>query len=207
MAPPVIDAMEPFDRTSFSDITVKVADEEVKCHKIILCNASEYFRTKIQAIDQPGGESQAAEDQVGVLELDWSDPLTVSVMLDYLYDPSSYKSYEKDYTMWRLPGFHMEVHAVAEEYGISGLADEALRRLEESIEAIKTGGAADNGEGVVSVISCLLWHPECYEAVAASVEPLVNKHLFKLISECRDEIKDNHGLLEYISELPYRGCG
>jgi len=35
------------DRSDFSDITIKFSNREIKCHRVILCARSEYFKEMI----------------------------------------------------------------------------------------------------------------------------------------------------------------
>ena len=64
----------------FSDVTIKFGDDEVKCHKIILCATSEYFRALC------GPDCQFAEANQRVIELkDDPDPDVIRGLLQYMY--------------------------------------------------------------------------------------------------------------------------
>ena len=52
-----------FDQEAFSDITIKFGTRERKCHRMILCSKSEYFK------EMRGPGKAFAEAQQSVIEL------------------------------------------------------------------------------------------------------------------------------------------
>lgn len=69
-----------FDLAELSDVTIKLNGPEVKCHKVILTAASDYFQILC------GAKSQFKEGSLQTIELkDDGDADAVEAMLAYIY--------------------------------------------------------------------------------------------------------------------------
>ncbi|OQO07250.1 hypothetical protein B0A48_07820 [Cryoendolithus antarcticus] len=98
----------------YSDITIKFGGERFFCHKLVLCRASEYFKT------QCGPGSRFAEANAKEVELVDDDPAALEAFLLHLYqhdyDPERSKSWQ----------FYLALDTVADKYLLSELRDEAF---------------------------------------------------------------------------------
>ncbi|KAI6885093.1 hypothetical protein KC360_g1524 [Hortaea werneckii] len=125
---PLIDATEWFDQEAFSDITIRFGTNERKCHKLILCGPSDYFK------DLLGPGKHFAEAQQPTVELKDDEPMAVEAMLRWLYTFDYEMARPADYTPTH--DFHLSVVVVADKYLLNGLRDEALRRLSDMLQTI-----------------------------------------------------------------------
>lgn len=117
-----------FDQEAFSDITVRFGSNERKCHKLILCAKSDYFK------DLLSPEKRFAEAQQPTVELKGDDNAAVEAMLRWLYtfDYEKTRTAEHESTY----DFHLNVVVVADKYLLNDLRDEALRRLNNILQTI-----------------------------------------------------------------------
>ena len=74
-----------YNDKTFSDVSIHFSEREVYCHKLVLCQASDYFKALC------GPDSKFAENVQGAIELCEDDPDAIEVMLQYLYN----KPYDK----------------------------------------------------------------------------------------------------------------
>ncbi|KAI7496743.1 hypothetical protein KC367_g6453 [Hortaea werneckii] len=121
-----LDAKEWFDQEAFSDVTVRFGSTERRCHKLVLCAKSDYFK------DLLSPEKRFAEAQQPTVELRYDDNAAVEAMLRWLYT----FDYEKTNTVEHKSTyeFHLSVVVVADKYLLDGLRDEALHRLSNRLE-------------------------------------------------------------------------
>ncbi|KAI7238339.1 hypothetical protein KC330_g2593 [Hortaea werneckii] len=126
--PLTLDVKEWFDQKAFSDVTVRYDTNERKCHKLILCAKSDYFKELL------GPGKQFVEAQQSTVELKDDDNAAVEAMLRWLYT----FDYEKTRTAEHESpyDFHLNVVVVADKYLLHGLRDEALRRLSNLLQTI-----------------------------------------------------------------------
>ncbi|GAB1736337.1 hypothetical protein NU219Hw_g7002t1 [Hortaea werneckii] len=126
--PLTLDVKEWFDQEAFSDVTVRFGTNERKCHKLILCAKSDYFKELL------GPEKQFVEAQQPTVELKDDDNAAVEAMLRWLYtfDYEKTRTAEHESTY----DFHLSVVVVADKYLLHGLRDEALRRFSDMLQTI-----------------------------------------------------------------------
>jgi hypothetical protein len=69
-----------FNEDAFSDVTVRFSNREIKCHKVILCTASDYFKALC------GPASKFSEKELTIIDLHDDDPDAIEAVLRYLYN-------------------------------------------------------------------------------------------------------------------------
>ncbi|OTA32009.1 hypothetical protein BTJ68_07322 [Hortaea werneckii EXF-2000] len=126
--PLTLDAKEWFDQEAFSDVTLRFGSNERRCHKLILCAKSDYFK------DLLSPEKRFAEAHQPIVELKDDDCAAVEAMLRWLYTFDYESSCPSGHEL--APDGHLRVVVVADKYMLDGLRDEALRRLGKILETI-----------------------------------------------------------------------
>ncbi|KAI6873731.1 hypothetical protein KC338_g1559 [Hortaea werneckii] len=196
--PLTLDAKEWFDQEAFSDITVRFGSNERRCHKLILCAKSDYFK------DLLGPGKRFAEAQQPTVELKHDEDAAVEAMLRWLYTFDYEKACpaESEST----PDFHRSVVVVADKYLLDGLRDEALRRLSSKLETIPL-------DELVKFLLELGWsshYPKQIVELASNIRRLRlhslldtesfrwllqddHKLAIRVIEELRDEVKKGTG--------------
>ncbi|KAK5727703.1 hypothetical protein LTR17_012561 [Elasticomyces elasticus] len=102
-----------YGNATFSDVTIKFGDTELKAHKFVLSSKSTYFANIIE------------DNTSNVIKLD-GDSEAIDCMLRYIYQ-EVYPSITDQGRTWR---FHLRMAAVGETYGISSLKYEGIARFE-----------------------------------------------------------------------------
>ncbi|KAK5174914.1 uncharacterized protein LTR77_000050 [Saxophila tyrrhenica] len=112
-----------FDKPEFSDITIKFGAQEVKCHKVVLTQASDYFRTLLT-------NRNFVESEQATIELQGDEPRAVMAMLRHIYG----FPYDQDLAILPSEGidFHHAVDTTANKYLLSKLEEKALNSLDSS---------------------------------------------------------------------------
>ncbi|KAG8192308.1 hypothetical protein JTE90_002129 [Oedothorax gibbosus] len=90
----------------FADFTIKVGDEEFKCHKIILCARSSVFHTMLT--------TDMKENLTNCLEITDFDPSIVKTMIHYIYCGQV-----QDLT----PEISIQLYFIADKYNLQDLKD------------------------------------------------------------------------------------
>lgn len=114
---------------------MKFGSRERKCHRVILCNKSDYFKELF------GPGKQFAESNQGVVELKDDDEEAVEALLRWIYTfeyeerqrnpiPCSTAEDKDDLPL----NFHLNVCIAADKYLLPALRDEALGRLHVLLE-------------------------------------------------------------------------
>ncbi|KAH9826075.1 Broad-Complex, Tramtrack and Bric a brac [Teratosphaeria destructans] len=137
-----------FDQEAYSDITVKFGERQVKCHKMILCTKSEYFKN----ICGPG--KLFAEASHSVIELKEDDEDALLAILRWLYcfdyEDDNTKMYQSitDQAMPDQLDFHAQVYIASDKYAVHSLRDESFKRLVAYTEAFDD----DKLVGILTVV-------------------------------------------------------
>lgn len=158
-----------FDTNELSDITIKFSGREVKCHKVILCSASEYFQGLC------GARSRFIESGQNVIELkDDEDADAVEAMIAYIYsfDYSERFKEKADDAV-----FHFNVLVTANKYLIPKLASRACVKL-----AVASDTLQDDPEKAWALIQQHAKYPDQNEAVDVLVKDLKKQHLPYLLA-------------------------
>ncbi|KAI5358129.1 Putative BTB/POZ domain-containing protein [Septoria linicola] len=116
-----------FNNAHYSDIAIKFSDQQLFCHKVVVCEASDYFRTLC------GHDAKLKEKHDRLIELRDDDPDAVPGLVNYLYTGS----YSDDNHPRRLDWtYHNAVRVAANKYGIKTLETLALSALKERARGI-----------------------------------------------------------------------
>ena len=166
-----------FNRDLLCDVTIKFGARQIKCHRLILCNVSDYFNAIC------GQNSRWKEANSGVIELKDNDPDAVEAMLRYIYG-FDYPTIEKTMTKTTDVTFHLNVYITANQYMLRELRGLARGALLREIRAIETHcQQTHDAKKVFKVIQLLLAHRDYFEGVQEVVAALKRDHmaaLFKL---------------------------
>ncbi|KAK3714302.1 hypothetical protein LTR37_007888 [Vermiconidia calcicola] len=181
MAQPAFDATQSFGQEAFTDIIfVQVGGRKIKCHKLVLCHASEPLRALCLASGQSGN----------VIELRDENYEAIEAMLKYIYT----LRYDENLSVAqkRKRTLHIETMAVALRYRIKGLFITAGRGLVASVEA---AGTRHDVTWVVELIKVLLKYHAAHPLVARFMDRLAHTHLHRLMekAEFRDLCSSEHG--------------
>ena len=107
-----------YNNEEYSDVVIKSGQREFKCHKIIICSKSEYFKRLC------GPSSRFAEAKQQLITLHDDEPDAVEALIRYLYT-GKYMFGQS------LPDniaiFHLNVSRTADKYGIQQLSDKASK--------------------------------------------------------------------------------
>lgn len=153
-----------FDTDELSDITIKFSGREVRCHRIILCAASDYFKKLC------GVGSRFRERGEKEIELkDDDDPDAVEAMLAYIY---SFEYAEQFSARIDKAVFHLNVYVTAKKYLIDKLANKALVCLRVAIIELN-----DDEEAAWSFIKQHANYRDQHEGIDAMVDELKEHHL------------------------------
>ncbi|KAM3423886.1 hypothetical protein BST61_g1282 [Cercospora zeina] len=121
-----------FKQDDYSDVTIKLSDRQITCHKAIICNRSEYFKKLC------GKDSLFAESSQKVIELKDDNPGAVEAMLVHLYFGPYVGSDDKVKSDdWR---FHADVSRVADKYLVHDLKSKATARCLQLLTAVVEPG-------------------------------------------------------------------
>lgn len=178
-----------FDREALSDVTIKFGEREVKCHKVVLCSASEYFEMML------GVNSAFKERDQRVIELkDDEDLDAVEAMLAYMYTFDyvlRFKSREHD------AGFHLNVLVTAKKYLLPKLE---LKALDEFISAKPR--LDDDLDAAVAVMQQHAKYAGQNEYVDRVVTALKKIHLVDLIAkpEYHALLANEDDLLDFVRD-------
>ncbi|KAK5724082.1 hypothetical protein LTR17_013654 [Elasticomyces elasticus] len=114
-----------YGNATFSDVTIKFGDTELKAHKFVLSSKSTYFAKILE-----GNASS-------IIKLD-GDSEAIDCMLRYIYQ-EVYPSITEQARTWR---FHLRMASVGDTYGLSPLKHEGVVRFERT-PAVSTSMAID----------------------------------------------------------------
>ena len=159
-----------WNKTTFSDVTIRFSGNEVRCHKAVLCTASEYFEALC------GPQSKFIESERTTIELYEDDPIALEAVLRYIYNFS--------YTeiVHRLGDFHANTHVnvimAAKKYLLPKLASDALVALEAEIADIEDQlQMSGTGEGVLEIIELLMTHKEQDASFERRIKVLTHRYM------------------------------
>ena len=165
-----------FNIPEFSDVTIKAGAREIRCHKIILCNKSDYFKSMC------GPDSKFKEKNEPLIELVGDDERAAEALLRHLYN-FTYAETEKaigDFTTET----HLHVVAAAQKYMLPTLESSALDSLESAIAKIDDEcRKSKNVSQVFEVLKLLPSHAGHHKRIADQIKRLIDPniaHLFKL---------------------------
>ncbi|RMY72703.1 hypothetical protein D0863_04333 [Hortaea werneckii] len=185
--PLALDAKEWFDQEAFSDITVRFGSNERRCHKLILCAKSDYFK------DLLGPEKRFAEAQQPTVELKHDEDAAVEAMLRWLYtfDYEMTRTAEHETTY----DFHLNVVVVADKCLLNDLRDEALRRLRTMLLTI-------SAEKLVNFFRDFSWSADYPQQVFNLANNIRRNRLQSLLDHegFRSLLKDNTDLAMVVIE-------
>ncbi|QVM07886.1 hypothetical protein D8B26_002583 [Coccidioides posadasii str. Silveira] len=156
----------------FADLTIRVADEEFKVHKVIVCGQSEFFSRMFS--------SDWKENVNNEVKLGEVDPSAVEAMIHFMYGidyDSSGSSRGRVSPLF----FNAQIYALAEEYEVQKLKELAKEKFATSVracwdmddfppvivEVYNTTPSADRGLRDVIVNTCV-----------EHIEPLLLKEAF-----------------------------
>ncbi|KAK3699719.1 hypothetical protein LTR37_016324 [Vermiconidia calcicola] len=121
-----LDPSSYLDQEAFSDVTIKIGDRSIKCHKLILCHNSDYFKM----ICAPG--SRFVETRSNIIELKDDNPQAAEAMLRYTYN---LRYDDLGSPQQQTPKFHFDVCVVAEKYLLPALKQQALSGLQRLVNS------------------------------------------------------------------------
>lgn len=116
----LVDFSKLFDQEAYSDIIIKFGEREIRCHKVILCESSDYFKP----LCGPG--SQFAESKMGTIELKDEAPTALQACLRYIYTFKYVQDKASQAQDWE---FHQKIAAIARKYLIKPLELQAYENL------------------------------------------------------------------------------
>lgn len=178
-----------FDTDNLSDVIIKFHGREVKCHKIILCAASDYFKMLC------GAESKFKEASQKTIELkDDEDPDAVEAMLAYIY---SFEYSERFKPKGSDPMFHFSVLVTADKYLIPRLFGKALAAFASTKSSLN-----ENAEEAWKLIKLDAKYPDQHADIDKAVKELKKQHLHHLIMkpELHSTLPNDTDLHELIRE-------
>lgn len=164
-------------------------EKEFKCHKMILCRNSEYFKTMF-------GRSNFKESEQPVVELHEDDSHSAEVVLRYIYG-FDYEEIEKALdnsspASIQSVTIHMNNLIAAQKYPLHSLETAPFRRLEFDISLFtQTSRHEREAEPTLRVIELLLAKSSHHREFTTIAKYLVNKRLPDLY-----ELPDFRELLE-----------
>ncbi|KAK3714301.1 hypothetical protein LTR37_007887 [Vermiconidia calcicola] len=190
-----------FDQAAFSDLTIKFGNREVKCHKLILCNVSEYFKAMLAG--------KFAESERKTIELHDDDPDAVEAMLRYIYSFEYADNAGKP--ALGTAAFHLNVYVVAKKYQMPTLGTKALKSVHGEIATFdKTGNpSTTRGFEILQLIMALKTYKEHDESFEKVAKKLTIAYLPALMKEkefrASLEGPDGQGDLKLVQTAVERG--
>ena len=160
-----------------SDVTIKFSGREVKCHKLILCHISEYFKKMC------GPGSKFLEARQDVIELHDDDPGAVEVMLRHIYG-YQYFDILNNFKQATIP-LHMSVFVVAQKYLLPKLEAAAFKVIEMRVRRVEipfNQKSVLDSSTMVDALKLLSEHREHDERFGKLVTELCDKHLPMLMA-------------------------
>ena len=121
-----------FDRDELWDVLVTFNGMQLKCHKVILSQASPFLDNIC------GPDSMKTEPSNSIKLPDHEDPDVRYAMMSYIYDFGYIErfAHRKDETQ-----FHLNILMAAKTYGIQKLEAEALQRFEQACSKLASADA------------------------------------------------------------------
>ncbi|KAF2765386.1 hypothetical protein EJ03DRAFT_331009 [Teratosphaeria nubilosa] len=166
MPPTNFDITGFFDQEAYSDITVSFGKRQVKCHKMILCTKSEYFKNIC------GPTKLFAEASHSVIELKEDDEDALLAILRWLY---CFDYEDKDTKA--MPDqfeFHAQVYIASDKYAVHSLRDESFKRLVAYTEAV-------DDDKLVDIISVVLHQAIFPDEITKVVQQIRDDRLHTLL--------------------------
>ncbi|CAK4032125.1 hypothetical protein SEPMUDRAFT_147200 [Lecanosticta acicola] len=171
-----------FHDENYSDIVVQFSGKEIKCHKIILCTKSVYFRK----LCGPGSSFKARtrESKSNTVELKEDHPDAVEAVLWHIYSGKTESSRPDDWL------HDLHVSKAAEKYLLPDLEAAAFSRFQKTTDAITEPGVVLSAIHTIREVGD---HPKHLE-VAAKLE---EKHQSALLKnqEYRSIVEEDKELL------------
>ena len=167
-----------YNSDSFSDVTITFSGRQVKCHRLIICNASKYFNALC-------GQNSPWKESNGTIDLKEDEPAGVEAMLRWIY---GFRYDQIETVLRRKSGidFHMDVFVTAQKYTVKSLQQSAYWYLQAEIISLDISldifCGKDNQDGQESFEAInLLWkHRDHSDEFATIIERLKTNHLAAL---------------------------
>lgn len=164
-----------YDSPVFSDVTIKFSHREVKCHKMVLFQSSDYFKAIC------GPESQFAEGNRRVIELQDDDPDAVEMMDRHFYN-FPYDIYKQLPHGRTDAGFHMAVYMTAKKYLVGALQEAASNAVVESVDARRVDPAIHDSTATLFELVSILASNRCHNGgLGAFYNTLISENLEDLL--------------------------
>ncbi|KAL8685151.1 MAG: hypothetical protein Q9218_007944, partial [Villophora microphyllina] len=167
----------------FADLTVTCQDQEWKCHKIILCNQSDFFDKACSN----GFKKPSQESATSVIDLPEDFPLHVGFMIQFFYHgdygrgggellPGATDSDSPNYA----PKVHLAMISLGDKYAVPKLSDFAAEQFCDYLLSTGEGRLGDLEE---------LFHflPDIYES-AAGESRIVRDFVWEQLANQAEEI-------------------
>ncbi|KAG8192305.1 hypothetical protein JTE90_002127 [Oedothorax gibbosus] len=116
---PMDDLQHLYTTQMFSDFTLKVRDEELKVHKLILCARSSVFNTMLNC--------DMKENRTNCLEITDFDPSIVKTMIHYIYCGQV-----QDFS----PELSIKLYSIADKYNLQDLKDICVEYILENPDSL-----------------------------------------------------------------------
>ena len=158
----------------FSDITITFSGRQVKCHRLIICNASKYFNALC-------GQNSPWKESNGTIDLKDDEPAAVDAMLRWIYG-FTYLQIKTVLKPESAIDYDMDVFITAQKYMLKSLQQSAHWYLQNRIMSIERLCSKDSQDGqeVFEVIKLLCKHREHSDEFATIIERLKTNHLAAL---------------------------
>ena len=184
---PTLDLSRFYANKDYSDITVKFGERAVPCHKFILCERSEYFKTAC------GLDAKFKEGVNGVIELQDDDPDAVEAILRFIYT-GGYRVADR----WEDAVFHLNVSVAANKYFLDDL------NITAHMNFLATAKAVTEVAKIVAIMDYLQTNFPHDENLLPFAEHLRKANLNKLVNDSayRSRLDQNKDLLwKHFDEL------
>ncbi|KAG9660090.1 hypothetical protein KCU95_g7945, partial [Aureobasidium melanogenum] len=116
-----------FNDEQFSDVVIKLGDQQIFAHKVMLASGSVWFEKALC------GNFSEANKKVIELHDEDASPDKIMAMFKHLYG-STYGKQEIQVESRQVPGFHLAVFTLGDKYDIKTLRSDAAERFERSLQ-------------------------------------------------------------------------
>lgn len=180
-----------FNQPAYSDLTIKLDNKSIYCHKIIICTRSKYFRELCGAnanfkVCDPGawrllmtltGVLLKEKDQ-SVIELKDDDPDALEILLHWLYhqdyESIIVRNLANKVPIWRL---HLNVALAADKYLCRNLEKAAIFALSEHLSS--TTSSTEEAAQMLEIVHEM----DLTDSIAAMTEQVQKRLLPDLLKE------------------------
>ncbi|KAI4266376.1 MAG: hypothetical protein L6R38_008785 [Xanthoria sp. 2 TBL-2021] len=178
-----------YDEGQYTDLIIVCGEEELKCHKVILCAQSEYFKTACNNLSGDKSKLYLSEEKLD----------HIKIMLEFLYTQTYDLSKQVDNKVSRcLMIIHL--YAMGERFAIPKLQQHAHDDFEKMVH-----GSRDTHDGTDFLLSCI---STVYYSTAETdrslrdilVEGFIHHYHSSAIERC--QLQEN-ALLEAANDIEY----